>query len=109
MRESSIEEALKNYAKERGMFTSKFVSPSNSGVPDRLFVCSGRVLFLELKAPGKKPTPLQMKRMKELEASGAEVGWVDSKQVGKDVLNSLYNKAVFWHPRTDDLKFEMEV
>jgi hypothetical protein len=106
MRESSIETALVTYAKKHDIYTKKFVSPSNRGVPDRVFIYGGRVLFLELKAPKKKPTPLQMRNMEELLDSGAMVGWTDDREIGKDVLASLRYDQDFWHPRAKDLKFE---
>lgn len=57
------------------------MSPGNDGVPDRL-VClpGGRVAFVELKTPGKKPTALQRLRHRELRKMGFVVfGCVDSK------------------------------
>lgn len=49
----------------------KFVSPRNSGVPDRLvFVPGGKLLLVELKRPGKKLRPLQKVWKKKFEALG---------------------------------------
>lgn len=81
MKESTIEAYLRDQVKELGGKAYKFVSPGNDGVPDRL-VClpGGRVVFVELKAPGKTPTPLQRARHKELRKLGFVVfGRVDSK------------------------------
>lgn len=40
------------------------------GVPDLLIVVAGRALFVELKAPGKEPSPLQRVRINEIRAAG---------------------------------------
>lgn len=58
----------------------KWVSPGNNGVPDRM-VClpGGRVVFAELKAPGKQPRPEQAAKHRELRALGFRVEVLDSK------------------------------
>ena len=48
-----------------------------AGWPDRCFIANGRVAFVELKAPGKKPTPLQEARMNQLRHAGAKAEWFD--------------------------------
>lgn len=48
-----------------------------AGWPDRLFLANGRAAFVELKAPGKKPTPLQEARLAELVAAGHMADWFD--------------------------------
>ena len=57
----------------------KWVSPGNNGVPDRM-VClpGGRVVFAELKAPGKQPRPEQAAKHRELRALGFRVEVLDS-------------------------------
>ena len=81
MREAVIEAYLRDRVKELGGKAYKFVSPGNTGVPDRL-VClpGGRVVFVELKAPGKKPTALQRSQHKKLESLGFEVQVIDQKE-----------------------------
>lgn len=59
----------------------KFVSPGNAGVPDRLVLLpGGRVVFVELKAPGKKPTELQQAQINKIRALGFKVVVIDSKE-----------------------------
>lgn len=81
MRESTIEAYLRDQVKELGGKAYKFVSPGNDGVPDRL-VClpGGRVIFVELKAPGKRPTKLQLLQQRRLENLGFSVWTLDSKK-----------------------------
>ena len=86
MKESTIESYLVRRCKELGVLCYKFVSPSHRGVPDRLLIFpKGLVTFVELKAPGKAPTALQMAVLKQMENNKAVVGWTDSK-TGVDSL-----------------------
>ena len=81
MKESTIEAYLRDRVKAQGGIAYKWVSPGNVGVPDRLIVFpGGTVYFRELKAPGKKPTPLQVRQLEKLKALGFDVGVIDSKQ-----------------------------
>lgn len=79
MLEKMIEERLRDGVKRLGGVAFKFVSPGNDGVPDRL-VClpGGRIAFIELKAPGKKPTPLQVRQMERLRGLGFVAFVIDS-------------------------------
>ena len=59
MTESQIERRVVAYCHKQGLLTYKFVSPSGRGVPDRIIIGFGKILFLELKQAGRKPTELQ--------------------------------------------------
>jgi len=80
MNEKAIEVYLRDEVKKIGGKAYKFVSPGNNGVPDRL-VClpGGRAVFVELKAPGKKPTTLQELQQNNLKTLGFQVWVIDSK------------------------------
>lgn len=84
MTEKYIEQKLVKAVKERGGIAPKFVSPGLDGVPDRIVLLPmGRMAFVELKAPGKKMRPLQVKRKTQLEALGFLVYCVDGiEQIG---------------------------
>ena len=61
-REREIEKYFVQQVKKNGGLAPKFVSPGWDGVPDRLVLLpDGRMAFVELKAPGKKLRPLQVK------------------------------------------------
>lgn len=87
MREKEIEAYLRDRVKEIGGKAYKFVSPGNNGVPDRL-VClpGGRAVFVELKAPGKVPTPLQLLQQKNLINLSFPVYVIDSKEGVDDFI-----------------------
>lgn len=79
LEESKIEKRLKKEIELIGGKALKFVSPGVAGVPDRIVLLPhGRIFFIELKAPGEKPRPIQNKRIKELRALGFRVEIIDS-------------------------------
>ena len=77
--ESVIEKRLKKEIEKIGGKALKFISPGMSGVPDRIILLPhGRIVFVELKAPGKKRRKLQEYRAKELQNLGFRVECIDS-------------------------------
>ena len=84
MREKQIENKLTIEAKKLGGIAVKFVSPSFDGMPDRLVLMpDGHIAFVELKAPGKKPRPLQLSRHRLLRSLGFRVYVINSvEQIG---------------------------
>ena len=80
MREKEIESALVKLVKARGGICPKWVSPGFDGMPDRIVLLpGGHVGFVELKAPGKKPGPLQLSRHEMLRKLGFKVYVIDGK------------------------------
>ena len=84
MREKQIERKLVQSVRKSGGMCLKFVSPNFDGMPDRLILFpGGKIAFAELKAPGKKPRPLQIARHKALMKLGFRVYIIDSvEQIG---------------------------
>lgn len=84
MRENEIEAKLVKAVKAHGGVCWKFVSPGTAGVPDRIVLMpSGRIAFVEVKAPGEKPRPLQRVRIKFLRRLGFKVYVLDgAEQIG---------------------------
>lgn len=79
MLEKRIEQRLVDQVKSAGGLCMKWVAPAMAGVPDRIcFFKGGKVVFVELKAPGKVPTPLQQRIHMMLSDLGAEVRVIDS-------------------------------
>lgn len=89
MTESQLEAALVRYARAKGILTYKFSSPAHRGVPDRIFIHQGRVLFLELKRPGNVPTKLQEHVMAEMCEAGANCLWTSDLDMAKTILDNL--------------------
>lgn len=81
MRENIIEAYLRDRVRALGGIAYKFISPGNSGVPDRLILLpGGRSIFVELKAPSKRPTAIQSLQHKKIRALGFTVMIIDSKE-----------------------------
>ena len=79
MEESKIEKRLKKEIELIGGKALKFISPGTNGVPDRIVLLPrGRIVFVELKAPGKKLRAIQELRKKQLEKLGFRVEVIDS-------------------------------
>jgi hypothetical protein len=79
--ERDVERHLVKRVKEAGGMAPKWVSPGHSGVPDRIvFLPGGRIIFVEVKAPGKKLGPLQVHVKGQLESLGVDFRVVDSKE-----------------------------
>ena len=69
-REKEIEKKLKAAVEKEGGLCFKFLS-SVSGVPDRICLFDGGVIvFVELKAPGRKPRKLRNQRRSEVRKVG---------------------------------------
>ena len=78
MLEKIIERKLVVQVKRRGGLCPKFVSPGSDGMPDRLVLLpGGKLAFVELKAPGARPRPLQLMRHAQLRALGFSVFVID--------------------------------
>lgn len=79
MLESKIEAAFVKRVKELGGVAEKYTSPGSRAVPDRLVMFpGGKMCFVELKAPGKKPTILQQRDHDRRRAMGFQVFVIDN-------------------------------
>lgn len=85
LRESDIENHLKLEATKRGAKAYKFVSPGQRDVPDRLIAYRGQLTLCEVKKPGEKPRPGQVRCHEELRERGIKVFVVDTKE-GVDAM-----------------------
>jgi hypothetical protein len=80
MLESVIEAYLRDQVKKIGGRAFKWVSPSTRHVPDRIVLLpKGRVVFVETKATGAKPSAGQIAMHRKLRALGFTVLVIDSK------------------------------
>lgn len=94
--EKEIEKKVCDYAKSKGCYVRKFVSPNNRSVPDRIIIAPGGVVgFLELKREGCKPTKAQEVELELLKRMGCNVSWCDNAIDGKLFVDYLVKKGVF--------------
>ena len=84
MLEKTLEHKFVTEVKRVGGLALKFLSPGFDGVPDRLVLLpGGRLGFVEVKAPGKRPRPLQLARHRLLRRLGFNVYVLDDeRQIG---------------------------
>ena len=87
MRESKIERDLCKYAKNLGWYTYKWVCPGNNGVPDRIFIKKGKILFIEFKSPGKKLRDLQRNVLETLKNEGCNCYIIDDICKGRHLID----------------------
>lgn len=79
MREKVIEQKLTKAVRQNGGVCWKFTSPGTAGVPDRIILMpKGHIAFVEVKAPGEKPRPLQLSRHRLLRKLGFKVYVLDN-------------------------------
>lgn len=90
MREKEIEHHLVMETRRAGGMALKFVSPSFSGMPDRLVLLGdGKMGFVEVKAPGQKPRPLQLRRHAMLRRLGYQIFVLDAMEDIPAVLKAI--------------------
>lgn len=90
MNEQFIESQLKKAIENMGGLCWKLVCPGTTGVPDRICLMRNRAVFVELKAPGKQPRPIQAHRMNQLRQQGFTALVVDSVDGIQEVLDALH-------------------
>ena len=90
MREKTLETLLVRTVKSMGGLAPKFVSPGLDGMPDRIVLLPhGRLAFVEVKAHGKKPRPLQVRRKSQLESLGFSVYCLDDAALIGGMLDEI--------------------
>ena len=88
--ERTVEAALVSAVAARGGKALKIFSPVSAGMPDRLVLLpGGRSAWVELKAPGCKPRPLQLITHDRLRALGQRVYVVDSLETIDSTLDEI--------------------
>ena len=77
---------MKAYAERHGWLVYKFEAPGHRGVPDRLFIRNGTVVFIEVKRPGEEARDLQDYVQNKMRMKGALVFTVDNLEEAKRIL-----------------------
>jgi hypothetical protein len=89
--ETKVKNAWLKAAKQLGLEVIRlsFSRGATVGWPDNLFLVPGGLpLFLEFKAPGKTPTPMQTYRATLLWELGYDIRWTDSADAARAFLAS---------------------
>ncbi len=88
--EKDIEKFLNDNIKKLGGRSYKFVSPGNSGVPDRIiFLPGGRIYFVELKTKKGRPSALQKLQRRRFKELGHEVYLLYGMDEVKEFLSEI--------------------
>ncbi len=94
MRESTIEQYLVDRVKTLGGEVRKVKWIGRRGAPDRLVMLPNHwhhgeqtLVWVELKAPGKKPRTSQLNEHKRMRAMGQRVVVIDSSQGVEELLS----------------------
>ena len=90
MKEKFIEQKLVKAVKALGGFAPKFISPGFDGMPDRIVLLPKcKVAFVEVKAPGYRPKPLQLSRHGMLRKLGFKVYILDNTVQIEEILKEI--------------------
>lgn len=73
VRENKVEKYLNKRVEEIGGITRKWVSPGRDGVPDRIVIIRGSVIFVEVKTSDGKISTAQKREHERLQSEGAIV------------------------------------
>ena len=88
--EKEIEAKLVSFVKKAGGLAVKFWAISFVGFPDRIVLMpGGKVWFVEVKKPGKKPSKIQAYVHEQLRTLGFSVLVVDSPDEVTNFINSI--------------------
>jgi hypothetical protein len=89
MLERDVEKSLKRYAESKGWLTRKWTSPGHAFVCDQIFIApGGKVVFVEMKRPGGKATPGQLREHEKLRNQGCTVYVIDNVEDGKRMIDA---------------------
>lgn len=94
VREKTIEKKLIKAVRAVGGIAPKLVSPGFDGMPDRMVLLpKGMMGFVEVKAPGKKPRPLQAARLELLKRLGFKAYVLDGEEQIGGIINEITNSV----------------
>jgi len=95
VREKDVESRLVSEVKKYGGICPKWVSPGFDGVPDRIVLMpGGRIGFVEVKAKGKHPRPLQTARLELLKCLGFPVFVLDDVADIEKIIDEIGGGAL---------------
>ena len=76
-KEQILQSKIKNYLRGQGWRVIKTISLSENGHPDLFCFKQGKTMVIEVKSKGKKPSELQLYRLKEWKEDGFVAFWTD--------------------------------
>lgn len=73
LKESEIQREIIKNLEGSGWLVIKLIQTNQNGIPDLLCIKEGKTVFIEVKAPYRTSTPLQLYMQKRITAAGADV------------------------------------
>ena len=96
MRERDIEKWLRRQVESLGGLAFKFTSPGNDGVPDRLAVLPGGLIyFIELKTDRGRLSPLQVWQQDRLRQLGVNVAVIKGMDEAVEFIEEVRDARQF--------------
>ena len=86
MREREIEKKACEFAAKNGWYQRKYKTANRRGLPDRIFIRRGIVMFIEFKATGEEATEQQKLEHDRIRKQGIEVYVIDNIEDAKVLL-----------------------
>lgn len=76
--EGKIQSHLRKRVKAVGGFCRKVAWEGRAGAPDLIIIINGKIVFVEVKRPGGKPKPHQVREHERMARRGADVRVIDN-------------------------------
>ncbi len=89
MRERDIEQRLVREVRKMGGEAFKWVSPGNDGVPDRIVMLPGLIVFVELKADRGRLSTVQKVQIRRIQKLGQDVEVVQGMDELEEFLERM--------------------
>lgn len=99
MTEAQITKKVNNYCKDlkkslgSSFFYQKLSDRFTHGVLDFYLAFDGKSLWLELKATGERPRPIQVYTIKRLRDAGLMAEWTDDFATARHYIDKLIGKS----------------
>ena len=84
-----LEKAIVGRLQAKLNLAGKVIKTEGGGEPDLIGVWRGVPYAIEVKQPGKKPTPLQLHRLEQWRRAGAIAMWITNADEAFDELDNL--------------------
>jgi len=91
IRENKVERYLDAQVQKLGGITRKWVSPGRDGVPDRIVILKGVVIFVEVKTTDGVVSMVQAREHERLKDAGCHVSVVMGQQGVDEFIKVLKN------------------
>ena len=93
MLEKQVQASMLKYLKSEGYFTFKTIVNNVAGVPDIYALKNGKSVWIEVKRPGGRRSPVQIYTQEQMEKQGGIIMTVESVEDLDKKLKEIYAKC----------------